>query len=497
MIFLFLRTADAPETCATASTNDSAAGNNPVEKKDADQKFWFKKKTTSAELDQLSGKTFALNTDRKITWAVDLFKDWRKERVLNPECPTEILWCSLDDPTLNKSHLCRTLCSFVNEVRRKDGNEYPGKTLYDLILCLQFYLEKRGLFWKLIDDQEMVRLKFTLDNLMKKHCAERLGSTMSAQPITFEHEELLWEMGILGEQQPNQLRNTVLFLLGISFALHGGDEHRRLQCPGFEPQITVMKDEKGVKFLCFQEDLKTKTNQGGLSGKNFKARSLKVYGNQSNLDRDVVRLFEKYVGLLPQNPKCGAFYKYGLAYSSMRPCCWYSDKPVRVNSLKKVVSDMMKQAGIDGKFTNHSLRATTATHMFEKGVDEQLIKCVTGHKSDAVRLYKRPSDKLLKSACETVVSKNAPQKRKVKYSTNYVEPPEFDIDSYEIPVDSTVKYKLGEDECEATKSHKKNCPFVDESGECTGLCGLLKKIDQKASDKKKVKKLKLCVEYND
>ena len=66
---------------------------------------------------------------------------------------------------------------------------------------------------------------------------------------------------------------------------------------------------------------------------------------------------------------------------------------------QKVVNSLMKQAGIEGKFTNHSLRATTATHMFQKGVDEQLIKCVTGHKSDAVRLYKRPSDKLIQSAC--------------------------------------------------------------------------------------------------
>ncbi len=53
-MFLFSRTADAPEMCAAASTNDSTPGNNPVENKDADQKFWFKKKTTELVLNLTS-----------------------------------------------------------------------------------------------------------------------------------------------------------------------------------------------------------------------------------------------------------------------------------------------------------------------------------------------------------------------------------------------------------------------------------------------------------
>ncbi len=68
----------------------------------------------------------------------------------------------------------------------------------------------------------MVCLKFMLDNLMKDRCAQRLGSTLSSEPISFGQEEVLWSKGILGEEDPTQLRNTVLFLLGISFTLRGG-----------------------------------------------------------------------------------------------------------------------------------------------------------------------------------------------------------------------------------------------------------------------------------
>ena len=44
-----------------------------------------------------------------------------------------------------------------------------------------------------------------------------------------------------------------------------------------------------------------------------------------------------------------------------------------------------------GYFTNHSLRASAATRLFNEGVDEQLICEQTGHRSSAVRAYKRTS----------------------------------------------------------------------------------------------------------
>ncbi len=201
----------------------------------------------------------------------------------------------------------------MNEVRRKDGIEFPGKMLYDLILCVQFYLEKKGIFWKLVDDPDFVRLKFTVDNLIKKRAGERLSSSMISEPISFDQEEILWRSDILGEQNPDQLRHTVLYLIGLSFALRGGDEHRHLRCPGFNPQINVMTDEKGVKYLSYTEDLKSKTNQGGLASWKHKPKSVNVYGNSVNSDRDLVCLYEKYVALLPSNPKCSALYKYSLS----------------------------------------------------------------------------------------------------------------------------------------------------------------------------------------
>ena len=44
---------------------------------------------------------------------------------------------------------------------------------------------------------------------------------------------------------------------------------------------------------------------------------------------------------------------------------------------------------MEGNFKNHSMRKSTCTRLFRKGEDPQLIKKQTGHKSEAVMLYKK------------------------------------------------------------------------------------------------------------
>ncbi len=50
------------------------------------------------------------------------------------------------------------------------------------------------------------------------------------------------------------------------------------------------------------------------------------------------------------------------------------------------------KVGLSGKFTNHSLHATSAMRMFSGGIPEKVIKEITGHRSDAVRLYERTGE---------------------------------------------------------------------------------------------------------
>ena len=64
---------------------------------------------------------------------------------------------------------------------------------------------------------------------------------------------------------------------------------------------------------------------------------------------------------------------------------------------------MCMKDGIGSSHTNHSLKATLATRLYHKNVDEQLIMQMTGHKSvDGVWSYKRTEQWQIQEACAVI-----------------------------------------------------------------------------------------------
>ncbi len=71
---------------------------------------------------------------------------------------------------------------------------------------------------------------------------------------------------------------------------------------------------------------------------------------------------------------------------------WFSSVPVGHKTQGNTVKRMCADANIKGFKTNHSLRVTTATRLFQAGIDEHLIMKRTAQRSlDGIRLYKRIS----------------------------------------------------------------------------------------------------------
>ena len=64
---------------------------------------------------------------------------------------------------------------------------------------------------------------------MKRLQSKGLGSQRrQAEPISYEEEELMWEKKILGDDTPESLLNTIIYMNGLYFALRSGQEHRNL-----------------------------------------------------------------------------------------------------------------------------------------------------------------------------------------------------------------------------------------------------------------------------
>ena len=110
----------------------------------------------------------------------------------------------------------------------------------------------------------------------------------------------------------------------------------------------------------------------------------------NNVKRCPVRLVGKYMSLLPKEGAKPNLYLQSLR--KPKPHCWYSTCPLGINKVHKVVGNMLKDVGLDGFFTNHSLRRTATTCLFRAGKNVKLIKEITGHVSNAVGKYEITSD---------------------------------------------------------------------------------------------------------
>ena len=134
-----------------------------------------------------------------------------------------------------------------------------------------------------------------------------------------------------------------------------------------------------------------KNRPGGLKGRFIQPKVVVHYENSENPDRCFVKLFKQYISLCPPDCPKNAFYLQPLRNPNGK--YWFSKKPIGHNRLEGTVARMCLQAGIVGFHTNHSLRATTATRLYQAGIDEQLVMEQTGHRSlDGVRNYKHSSD---------------------------------------------------------------------------------------------------------
>ena len=288
------------------------------------------------------------------------------------------------------------ICKFLAEVTKvKDGTEYPGQTLYHLVVSIQKFLNEKGKYWKIIEGKEFVEVHNVLDNLMKQRARNNIGTVRrQAQMISMKHEDELWGKGILSEDSPDKLCDTVLFLLGINLGLRAVDEHYylRRECLEKASQIQFEFNEEGTKCLVYREDCVSKMNDGGLKHMWKERKVVWVYPSK-NIERCPVRLVDKYMRLCPMvTPKTK---KFNFCLRSLEKPTFtqlYGEQCVGMHTLSKTVKQMLKSANLDGFFTNHSLRHSGTSRLFQNGVDRKLVKEYIGHVSDAVDCYQVTSD---------------------------------------------------------------------------------------------------------
>ena len=144
-----------------------------------------------------------------------------------------------------------------------------------------------------------------------------------------------------------------------------------------------MKEPSAYKYI----ENGSKNHSGGINDSSTN-REVMIIADDEVGNRCHVYLLDLYISKLPKTVE--HFYCYPLPKVDLSDGIWYFTKKVGTNPLQGMVKKMCAQAGIEGRKTNHSLRDSAATQLYEAGVPEKLIQERTGHRSiDALKEYER------------------------------------------------------------------------------------------------------------
>ena len=319
-------------------------------------------------------------TQRSTEWACRIWDEWCKSRRENHcEYPPRPHLCS------DESSLDSWLSKFILEIRKQDGKEYPPNTLYSIACGILRHVRNYAPQINFFSQSQFHGFRQTLDSEMKRLRATGLGvKKKKAEAISSGDEDLLWEKGLLGMHNAQTLLDTMIFMCGLYFALRSGQEHRSLKID----QIELVECEHS--YIIYTENV-SKNHSGGLGHRKVQQKSVTHYANKENPSRCFIKMYKEYMSHCPSIRTTNAFYLTPLKKAKGE--IWYSSVPIGHSTLSKTVSKLCKSADIGGFKTNHSLRDTAATRLFQSGADEQLIMDRTGHRSvDGIRAYKRVSE---------------------------------------------------------------------------------------------------------
>lgn len=359
-----------PEPDSTSQPDRSEQNGDCISEATQSLEGRFGKLVDDTDIKAAQDMAVPANIKKSTSWSAKVWKDWSAHRrAASPsDWPPHLLICT-------PWELNRWMSRFVLEVRRQDGKHYPPNTLYQLCCGLMRYVREVKPDLDIFKDLQFSEFCRTLDAEMKRLRSLGIGtSTKQAEPITDAEEERLWIQGKLGPDTPQSLLDTMVYMCGLYFALRSGQEHRNLSVD----QLKLVEPADGVPHLVYTENV-SKNNPGGLHNRKLKPKTVIHHANLECPSRCLVMFYKTYMAHRPPDLEHNAFYLTPIR--NPKTSVWYTSVPVGYRTLMTTVNRICKSASINGYKTNHSLRVTAATRLFQQSVDEQLIMSRTGHRS--------------------------------------------------------------------------------------------------------------------
>lgn len=340
--------------------------------------------TSHEELEKLRRNRIPKATLEKVKWAVNIFSSWLYQWKISLD---EGLRVYKDMDQMERSDLNFCLKYFIADVRKINGEEYPPRTLKEIVAAVQhhFNYALRKPF-SIFKDVAFLETREILDAAMKRSAQNgTVKPKKRAAPISVDAEEKLWSNGVFGRGNPRQVIDTLIYHFGMHFALRARQEHRDLTY-GTKSQICIERDSNGQERLKYVERV-SKNKSFGINNSRKEPKITYIYAHPDKA-RCIVELYKFYVSHRPENhsmPGNEAFYLTPIP--KPKSDVWFKNTPMGIHTIAGTISRLM--GCIDDKefYSNTSLRRTAKTRMVEGGISKEIAVRKTGHASNADLTY--------------------------------------------------------------------------------------------------------------
>ena len=136
----------------------------------------------------------------------------------------------------------------------------------------------------------------------------------------------------------------------------------------------IKTDDTGARYITEKLTEQTKNYQGGAKQSEQSYLDVRMYETSTALDP--VAAFEFYLG--KTHPDCKALFQTpnkattkNLNFASTRH--WYRNEPMGKNTISKMMeTENFHQSRAAERYTNHCIRASTVTSLFQRGVSSKV-----------------------------------------------------------------------------------------------------------------------------
>ena len=209
-------------------------------------------------------------------------------------------------------------------------------------------------------------------------------------------------------------------LTGIRAAIH-----RHLTSAPLSRNVNILQDSDFVSAnKMFEAKTKLFTKEQNVKPKHKPSIE---YGDMEKLHKYFMEVtaFEFYLSKV--RPECDALFQTPNKNYARSPAeHWYKNEPLGKNAIAKIMERLLVKAELSQRYTNHCVRASAVTHLFQRGVDTKKICSITKHRDERSLTHyinqttseqKRECSRILTEAFQPMSKQDAPGS-----SSNYALP---------------------------------------------------------------------------